>query len=300
MLYLILSILFNVAIFLVFRMYSLYKVRTLPAIVINYFVCVLTGLVFLNNLKGITGLLSFQNQWVYFAILLGLLFIGTFYMIAYTTQQLSVTITTIAAKMSLAVPVVFSLFVFQIESKAFNFLNYLGLFMAFIAIYFSSIKKNEKLASPAPKKGFLFFLPLGVFVCSGIIDTLINYTTYQYLTDTEAAIFPLVIFSVAGVAGMALQLIRKQKTGWKEWIGGIGLGIPNYFSIYFIVKALAVFENNGAFFFPMLNINIILFSSLFAILFFKEKLLPVNIFGLVLAVCAIVLISYQEIFAYFA
>lgn len=300
MLYLFISILLNVAVFMAFRLFSLFDVRTLPAIVVNYFVCVVTGLVFLGNLKNLPPLFSFENQWLYFALLLGLLFIITFNMMAVTTQRLGVTISSIAAKMSLAVPVIFSLFVFQIESKSFTFFNYLGLLLAFLSIYLSSLKKKEEENPLAPKNWLLILLPLGVFISSGIIDTLINYTSYTYLSDAEAGIFPLVIFLVAGVAGVAMQLVSKQKTGVKEWIGGIGLGIPNYFSIYFIVKALAAFQNNGAFFYPLLNISIILLSSLFAILFFKEKLLVVNKIGLVLAVMAILLISYQEIINYFA
>ena len=300
MLYLILSIIFNVAIFIAFRIFAQFGIRTLPAIVVNYFVCVLTGLVFLGNIRDIGTILTVGNEWIIFALLLGLLFIFTFYMIAVTTQRLSVTVTSIAAKMSLAIPVIFSLFVFQIESKPFDAFNYLGILTAFLAIYLSSLKKKEKESQLVVKNWALLLLPLGVFICSGIIDTLINYTTYHYLTDAEAAVFPLVIFFVAGVVGVALQLVRGQKTGLKELIGGIGLGIPNYFSIYFIVRALAAFENNGAFFYPILNINIILFSSLFAIVFFKEKLLRINKFGLALAVMAIFLISYQEILAFFA
>ncbi len=309
MLYLLLGILFNVAIFIAFRTYAKFGVRTLPAIVINYYVCVLTGLVFLGRLSDIPAMLSPENQWIYFALFLGFLFIVTFYMMAVTTQRLSVTVSSIAAKMSLAIPVIFSLFIFEIESKPFNVLNYLGILTAFLAIYLSSLKKKEKAAadtgtavagSAVPVKNWgLLLLPVGVFVCSGIIDTTINYTTYRYLSDAEAAIFPLVIFFVAGIVGTALQFVRKERTRLKELIGGICLGVPNYFSIYFIVKALAEFNNNGAFFYPILNINIILFSSLFAIVFFREKLLPVNKVGLVLAILAIVLISYQEIFAYF-
>ena len=300
MLYLFISIFLNVGVFMAFRMFSHFGVRTLPAIVINYFVCVLTGLVFLGNISDLASLVSFQNQWIYFALVLGLLFIITFNMMAVTTQRLGVTISSIAAKMSLAVPVIFSLFVFQIESKSFNLLNYLGLLLAFLSIYLSSLNEKDQDNKVAPKNWLLLLLPVGVFVSSGIIDTLINYTSYHYLSDAEAGVFPLVIFLVAGVAGIGIQVVSHQKVGRKEILGGIGLGIPNYFSIYFIVKALAAFENNGAFFYPLLNISIILFSSLSAFIFFKEKLLPVNKIGLVLAVLAILLISYQEIMDYFA
>lgn len=292
--YLLLGILFNVAIFLIFRGYSRFGINILPAIVVNYFVCILTGLVFLGDM-GTLSLVTINSPWLIFALFLGALFIGTFYMMALTTQRLSVTVSSIAAKMSLALPVLFSLFVLQIDSKDFNFWNYLGIALAFVAIYLSSWKPKVKEAAPLPGNRLLFLLPLGVFLCSGIIDTTINYTSYRYLTAREEAIFPLVIFAVAAVLGLLLQLFKRIPTGRKELIGGIVLGVPNYFSIYFIVKGLANFDNNGAFFYPLLNISIILGSSIMAVIFYKEKLLPLNRLGLVLSVLAIFLLSYQEI-----
>lgn len=292
--YLLLGILFNVAIFLIFRGYARFGVNILPAIVVNYFICVLTGLFFLGGL-GSLRLITIDSPWLVFALFLGVLFIGTFYMMALTTQRLSVTVSSIAAKMSLALPVLFSLFVLQIDSKEFTFWNYAGIALAFVAIYLSSWKPRQKENTPLPGNRLLLLLPLGVFLCSGIIDTTINYTSYRYLTAKEEAIFPLVIFFIAAVLGLLLQLIRKQPTGRKEFLGGVILGVPNYFSIYFIVKGLAEFQNNGAFFYPILNISIILGSSLAAVLFFKEKLLPLNQLGLALSVLAIFLLSYQEI-----
>ncbi len=299
MLYLIISILLNAGIFIGFRTFAHFGVRTLPAIVINYYVCVLTGLAFPGNRSEIPALLSPDNNWIYAAALLGLLFIFTFNLMAITAQRLSVTVSSVAAKMSLVVPVIFSLFIFQIESKPFDAINYLGLLFTIVAVYLSAIKEKEKEGALKLKNRALLLLPFAVFVCSGIIDTLINYTNYRYLTDAEAGIFPIVIFLVAAVTGTAILLFKKEFPGAKEITGGICLGIPNYFSIYFIVKALGAFDNNGAVFYPVLNINIILFSSLLAILFFKEKLLKINKVGLILAIIAIFLISYQEITGYF-
>ena len=47
--------------------------------------------------------------------------------------------------------------------------------------------------------------------------------------------------------------------------------------------------------YPIYNIGVILISTLVSIMFFKEKLNALNIVGLILAVVAIFLISWQEI-----
>ncbi len=292
--YLLLGVLFNVAIFLIFRGYARFGVNTLPAIVVNYFVCVVTGMIFLGDFRAAVSV-SLNSPWLIFALFLGAMFIVTFYMMALTTQRLSVTVSSIAAKMSLAIPVVFSLFILKIDSKDFDILNYLGILVAFIAIYLSSWKPKLKEVTPLPENKLLLMLPLGVFFGSGIIDTTINYTSYHYLQAADEAIFPLVIFGAAAIMGLMLQLFRQIPTGRKEFIGGIILGVPNYFSVYFIVRGLAEFNNNGAFFYPLLNISIILGSSLMAVMLFKEKLLPINRLGLMLSVVAVFLLSYQEI-----
>jgi drug/metabolite transporter (DMT)-like permease len=243
-------------------------------------------------------LVSKGDPWLWMAVFLGFIFIAVFYLMALTTQRLSVTVSSIAAKMSLAIPVLFSLFIFQIESKEFDWLNYLGIILAFLAIYLSSFKPKEVAKEgklPIGNK-WLALLPIGVFVGSGLIDTTINFTSFKYLSPREEAIFPIIIFGVAGVIGIILLLARRIPVGKAEWIGGIVLGVPNYFSVYFVVKGLAEFGNNGAYFYPLLNISIILGSSLAALILFREKLHKLNWLGLALAITAIALISYQEIF----
>jgi drug/metabolite transporter (DMT)-like permease len=59
---------------------------------------------------------------------------------------------------------------------------------------------------------------------------------------------------------------------------------------------LGYFGNSGAFVYPIYNMGVILVSAFVAILFFKEKVSKLNKFGLLLAVIAILMISWQEVF----
>jgi drug/metabolite transporter (DMT)-like permease len=68
--------------------------------------------------------------------------------------------------------------------------------------------------------------------------------------------------------------------------------------MYFVLTGLSEFQNDGAFFFPMLNVGIILATALLSVVLFSEKLLPLNLIGIILAVLAIILLSYQEIIAF--
>ncbi|MGB5927339.1 MAG: hypothetical protein WBH03_04155 [Cyclobacteriaceae bacterium] len=295
MIYLLLTILVNVFIFLNFRAYTKFGVDTLQAIVFNYFACVITGLLFLTGKQPIETFMQ-GGAWVYVGIGLGVIFIATFYLMALTTQKVGVSVASVASKMSLTIPVVFSLFFLDIEKKEMDALNYAGIVLALIAIFLTSVKRR-KGETRQPGNWRSMIMPVSVFLLSGLIDTTINYNNLQYLDGKSEAVFPIVIFMVAGLVGFAGVLVTRRKIGIKSIIGGITLGVPNYFSIYFLIKALSAFDNNGAILYPMLNIGIIIISSLLAVVLFREHLRPVNKAGIALAVLAIILLSHQEILA---
>src|SRR5690606_11336373 len=139
MLYLILSVLSGDSLVFIFKLYQRFNVHTFQAIVINYIICILVGLTF----PGGTDVLQpqvLQNSWALFALVLGAVFIGAFYLIALSTQKVGVTATSVAAKISLVIPVLFSLLVLQSSLKEYTFLNYLGMALALLAIMLSSIR----------------------------------------------------------------------------------------------------------------------------------------------------------------
>jgi len=296
MLEVLLCVLMNVGIFVCFRMFGVLKLNTFQAIVFNYITCVITGLIFVGD-AGFIKQISISQTWVPIALSLGVIFIGTFYLMAITTQKFSITVSSIAAKMSLVIPVLFSLFVLGIKSKDYSIINYLGIFSAVVAILLSSYK--EKKIDSEVLKGPDLLLPISIFLLGGIIDSTINYTNHHFLTDKEEAIFPLMIFLSCSVIGFTMIGIKRQKIKIKNILGGVALGIVNYFSIYFLLRALSEFQNDGAIVYPLINVGIIFFGAIISVVYFKERLSRVNLAGLVLAVLAIILISYQELLSTF-
>lgn len=292
MFYLLLTILANVGIFMAFRSFSQLKINTLPAIVVNYGVCVITGVLYVG-FDNLSSEFDPTSKWFISASILGLIFITTFFLMAHTTQVRGVSVATVASKMSLAIPVVFSLFIFKYAVSSLDVWNYIGILLAFVSIWLVSQKGRKSDNSPITFRFLL--LPMAIFLLGGLIDTSLNYVNHHFISETIEPIFPIFIFSAAFTAGLIVCLVRKVKFGWKELAGGIYLGVPNYFSIYFNLKALTAFDNNGAIVYPALNIGIIIGSTLLAILLFKEKLTRLNYIGVFLALVVIFLLSYQEI-----
>lgn len=296
MLQILLCVLMNVGIFVCFRIFGILKLNTLQAIIFNYAICVVTGLIYIGDLSFFSAT-DYSSPWIYIALGLGGVFIGTFYLMAITTQKFSITVSSIATKMSLVIPVLVSLFLLGIRSKEYSIFNYAGMALAILAILLSSYK--ERKIKTDQISGFDLFLPILIFILGGFIDSAINYTNHTFLTNREEALFPIFVFTSASVIGGVILLVKRQPIQGKNILGGIALGIVNYFSIYFVLTSLSAFENDGAIVYPLINVGIILFGAIISVSFFGERLSKINLTGLILAMMSIYLISYQEIIKLF-
>ncbi len=295
MIYLALSVLFSVLLLINFRLHARFGINTFQAIILNYPVCFLTGLVFLPNNQHFTLILSEPST--LWAMLLGIGFVITFLLSGASTQKVGITATSLANNISLVIPVIFSLIVLK-SSQKFDIWNYLGLALAMIAVVLSTLKA-EKSENQA-KNTSDWLLPIAVFVMYGITNTTFNFLNAKFVTASGNTIpFTLTILTGSIIFGSIVLLFRilqgKEKIQLKSLWAAFPLGIPNFLSFYFLLKALDAFQNNGAFVLPIYNISVILGSAIIALIFFQEKLTNLNKIGLILAVLAIGLISYQGI-----
>lgn len=207
MVYLILGIIANALIFLAFRSFSIFKMDNLQAIVVNYYVCVFTGLIFIGK-PTILLSVDFGASWSWFALFMGLLLVVGFYAASLTAQLLGVSVTSVASKMSMVFPILFSLFFMNIESKSFTILNYLGMALAVFSIYLSSIRKDAKSNLKVRRKYFLL-LPFVVFIVGGLIDTFINYSNHSLMTAENEEVFPIFLFASAALIGTIFLFFQK-------------------------------------------------------------------------------------------
>ncbi|MFI5204103.1 MAG: EamA family transporter, partial [Flavobacteriales bacterium] len=88
-------------------------------------------------------------------------------------------------------------------------------------------------------------------------------------------------------------LFIRSKLNFKNVWGGILLGIPNYFSIYCLLRALETETMLSGATVAANNIGVVALSALLGVFFMKEKLTVKNIIGIVLAIGSILLISIR-------
>jgi drug/metabolite transporter (DMT)-like permease len=288
MIYLFATILLNVGLAVLFKLFPRFSIDTLQAIVVNYIVCVITGCFFLGNFPIQTN--SIQQEWAPWAILMGVCFFSLFFLIGFCTKKEGITTTTIANKLSLVISVAFSIVLY---GEQISMMKIAGVLIAFPAVYFSTRQKEGE------KKTNHLLLPAILFLGSGLLDTLVKYVEQGYLKSSELqASYTIHSFSAAAIVGVltvgSLYARKKIKFSWKNVLAGMCLGVPNYFSIYFLIRLLNSRCMQSSAIIPVNNISILLLSTLIAIYFFKEKMTQQKVFGILLSFFAILLIYFSE------
>jgi drug/metabolite transporter (DMT)-like permease len=303
MLFFLLAVLFTVALYLIMRAYPRYQVDSFHAVVFNYYACVFTGLLLTPQLRVFEDV-KWTSEGTVLTLALGAMFVTAFMLIGLTAQKVSVTATSLAGNMSLVIPVLFGLFVFKNNNKDFTAINYAGLVVALIALALGAIQKSAKSGIETSKKdqqlpSALWILPVLTFFASGTNNTLINYLSVRYYQPGQTTVFMIIACTGAVIIGTVLLIYRiiimGDKLRLRSIVGGFILGVPNFLSLYFLLLALGSFGNSAAYVFPIYNILTMLVSSLAAFAIYRERLNKYNTWGLVLAVIAIILISYQEL-----
>lgn len=255
------------------------NIPLLPAITVNYAVCTICGYLYNPNL--LTSLLKFPSKAIGLGTLQGFLFIFMFFQIGRSTQVLGVAYTTMIGRLSVVLPTLFSILVYN---EPLSSMQGVGLVLALSAIYFMN-KPDE--TSPLNlesilKQGAILFLGNGLIDC---IFKIYNQN-FSFLAND---VFSTWIFFIAGIIGLIVMLLKRVSWSWTYLMAGLVLGVPNFFSLIFMLKALETMP--GTQFFPLNNIGIILCLSLVGYVFLGERTNIFRYIGLIITILAIILLS---------
>lgn len=281
---LLLSVGCSSLIFVIFKLYKTYGVETLYAIIINYITACTVGLILDGQWTKYSELP--QKPWLFFALALGVLFIVVFNLMAKTSQDLGVSVASVATKMSLAIPVLVGVWLYQELLGPFKIL---GILLALLAVYLASVKKGTRWRRNA------LLLPGLVFLGSGIIDVAIKYVQNFLVRPPEFPLFSSGVFGAAALTGLLFIGFRQPKHfnrfNAKNSLAGIALGVPNFFSIYFLLRALNTPDLASSTVFTLNNVGIVMCTTLLGILLFQERLSRTNWMGILLAIVSILFVA---------
>lgn len=291
MLFLIGSIILSSWLVLSFKILERYRIPVSQAVVVNYWVCVITGS-FVNGGSPFTSSLV-HEPWIGWALIMGATFISLFNLIGFTTQQMGVSVVSVANKLSLVIPFLFSLYLYGEKSTA---LKIVGVIAALGAVVLTCWPSGQTEPSGKKFKPGLLIFPVFIFAGSGLLDTMIKFVESKHLNETNKNQYLITAFAVAALIGLLVLLyqifIQKQKFDKRAIWGGIMIGVPNYFSIWCLVMVLKQYSANSSMIIPVNNMGIVLFSTITAWIVFREHLSKWNWIGIILSLGAIALIAY--------
>lgn len=288
MFYLVLCIFFNSILYVVFTIFKKHNINTLQAIVVNYFIAFSFAYLKADMLPDFLEIP--KQKWYFASFILSILFISLFNLMAVTTQYLGVSVAAISSKMSMVIPVLFGIFIYNEPN---NSLKTIAIILALVAVYFTSIKEKKEVNMT------YLYLPIILFFGTGILDTFLKFVEKNYVSPNEVSIFIGTIFLHAFIIGSFILYFRnrkqKIKMEVKNVIGGIVLGIFNYYAMFFLVLSLqTIGKLDSSKVFTINNIGIVLVSAFFGFVLFREKFSKKNILGIVFAIISVylLLISY--------
>lgn len=282
MLNLILVIFYSTVILVAFRIFERFKIDNFQSIIVNYFIAVVFGIMLLGS--DVEYSTVHNQEWFGLSAVIGFFFIVVFNIFALSSQKVGIAVTAVSSKMSVVVPIIFSVIVFN---ESLNMITIVGIILALAAFYLT-FKKKEK------KRDFsiYYFLPVLLFAGNGVNDTLMKYGEETSVRG-DTLLFLTTIFTFSLIIGLLFLIVKvcfaKESIRLKNIVAGAILGLLNFASTYYFLKSVTKFDS--AVFFPIFNVSLVALSALIGFVGFKERLRPINWIGIVCAMIAILVIA---------
>ena len=278
MLPLLLTILCSTSIALILKHSDTKQGNPIVLLAGNYLTASIIGLV-LMLLNGT----SYSIETLLFGLLLGLLFVASFFAFAKAVAIAGTALATISSRLSVVIPIVFSIIIYDEQPSILKLVGFFFTGVTFIFFYFSLLTQKN---SSDKKRNYL--LLLFVLIAIGIND--FSMKVFKNIKpESEEAFFVFIIFLFAFIYSALFIFIKKIKIDKKTFLTGIGLGVPNVFSTIFLLAALTNLP--AILVYPAINIGIIILTAIGAYTFWKEKLNKAGVAALTTGIIAIILLS---------
>jgi len=266
-----------------FKQFAEKDVRISKIILINYLICALIGILQMG--LDVFDFTQFGSGLTAFVI--GILFVAGFNAFGNAVALNGIYLATVIQKLSVGLTVVVALLI----GEKPNVYQWVGFILSLVAIVVIFYRKNKD--NSIHKKDFGRVYLLATLILSAIIEIgfLFIHKNGNHNPSFEW-IFTTRVFISAFIASMIYNWVSipNKKINSEEITGGILLGIPNFFSILFLNKALGS-GMQGSVFYPILNCSVILLSSVIGAWMFRERFSKQKIIGLLLALASILLVG---------
>lgn len=285
--YAVLAALCAALLYVILKFFQRWKIDNLQGLTFNYITA--SALSFLISREENMIQLPNASAYAIPALLIGLLFIVVFNLTALTAQRSGLAVASIASKMSMAIPIVCGIFLFH---DLINATRIAGILLALTAVFISG-SNGRKSEAAGQRHGLL--LPALLFLGSGLVDTSIKLSEHYFIRADNINLYFSFLFGSAALFGLIMLVVKYYRTPYsvpmRAVAGGILLGSVNYFSLVFLVKALASPGAESSLIFAVVNMLVVLISTVFGIFIFLEKPSWKTFSGISLALAALYILS---------
>ena len=211
-------------------------------------------------------------------MLSGVLFLSGFVLFQSNTRKNGIVLSSIFMKLGLLVPILVSALFFN---EIPTVVQVAGFCIAIGAIVLINLK-NETGA-----QGFSMGLIL-LLLAGGGADAMAK--VFEVLGPAALSDqFLFYTFAVAFVLCVALVIRKKERPGFREFLFGAIIGIPNFFSSKFLLGALTKLP--AVVVYPTFSVATMLIVTLMGVVVFKERLSKIRWFALGAIIAALIMLN---------
>ena len=258
MIYLLLAILSSAMVSIVMRLSTGRVKEGMGMLSMNYLCCLFLSLAYTgvsNAFPALEGL----GRTIFMGSINGVLYLLGFVLLQVNVRKNGVVLSGVFMKLGLLVPMVMSVLLF---AEMPSLIQTVGFLLAVGAIVLINYEKDDKNS----RFGFGLILLLLAGGSGDAMSKVFNEIGAPALSDQ----FLLYTFFSAFLLCTAMTVVKKEKIGLKEVLFGFLIGIPNFFSAKFLLKALE--SISAVIVYPTYSVATLLVITLAGVLFFKEKL----------------------------
>lgn len=258
MFYLILAVASSALVSILIRFSERYVKHNISMLCINYIMCLALSVLYTG-----AGKLFTTGEGIGWAVSLGTIN-GILYLVSFVVLQISirkngVVLSATFMRLGVLVPTLLSIFVFHEMPGGLQIVGFLIALLAIVLINF------EKGQGGATFKLGLFLLLFG----GGTADFMAKIYDEMGTPEFEEH-FLCLTFVAASILCIILAVKKGQKLAKEDLLFGILVGVPNYYSARFLLKAVGQIPAVVAY--PTYSVATIVVISIVGMICFKEKL----------------------------
>ena len=282
--FLLLAVISSAAIALVLKFFRSQEGNRYGIIIGNYLTCIVISLIMIGDLSLIP--VAVPSTWIC-GVIGGLLFVAGLVFMQSSIKANGATLTSAFGKLGVMVPLAMSFLVFG-EKPAL--VQVAGILVALVALVV--INSPSKGENTSEVKTYSFALLILCFLGNGLADAMAK--VFEHVGErSDDRIYISIVFTAACLISAVLAYMEYRNTGkkilTKELLAGIAVGVPNYYSSFFLLGSL---ERLPSFLvYPIFSTGTILLVMLVSTLLFKERPTKTQYVGIAMILMALVLLN---------